>query len=267
MGQQKEWLWRAFFALLLLLSLYWFSPASRVTHRMGSFFLHPLLKPYVFVQSFFNDFSVWIVSRQQLLAQLDKLKDERVQLISEVVELQSLYDYKRDIEDILVFKKRYKRFQKGTARQVLFIHQGTDEQFILIDGGSADEVKKDMLLLVDNNLVGRIEEVFTYYSKALLVSDARLKIAGYCAKTRARGIAEGSNQSEMKLKFIAHTKRLRKDDLVMTCGEGVLYPRGLCLGKVLDFIKGPVEYDVTVVPLCDYSKLSYCLVVDSIGKK
>jgi rod shape-determining protein MreC len=267
LGQQKEWLWRAFFVLVLLLSVYWFSPASRVTHRMGSFFLHPLLRPYVFVQSLFHDFSGWIVSRKQLLAQLDELKNEQVQLISEVIELQALYDYKSDIEDMLVFKKRYKRFQAGVARQVLFIHQGTDEQFILIDGGSVDGVSKDMLLLVENNLVGRIEEVFPYYSKALLVSDARLKIAGYCAKSRARGIVEGSNQYKMKLKFIAHTKRLRKDDLVMTCGEGILYPRGLCLGKVFEFVKGPVEYDVTVVPLCDYSKLSYCLVVDSIGKK
>ena len=234
---------------------------------MGSFFLHPFLKPYVFVQSLLQDVSLWITSKKDLCSELERVKQERMQLVAHMTELQSLYDYKKEIEDVLAFKKRYKRFQKGIVRQVLFVHQGTDEQFILIDGGSTDGVTKDMLVVVDNNLIGRIEEVFTYYSKALLISDSRLKIAGYCAKTKSRGIVEGANQGEMKLKFVAHTKRLRKDDLVMTCGEGILYPRGLCLGKIIDFIKGPVEYDVSLQSLCDLSHVSHCLVVDSPSKK
>jgi len=58
-------------------------------------------------------------------------------------------------------------------------------QFILVDGGSRQGVKKDMVALHNNCLIGRVDDVYPWYCKICLITDPACKVAAYCAKTGA----------------------------------------------------------------------------------
>ncbi len=210
-----------------------------------------------------NGLSCWVRSRYDLECEVKRLRDERALLVSDLVELRSAADYGQETGDIAIFRRRYKAFKDGRASQILFVHCAEDEHYAFVDGGYSEGVSEGMLVLDNNNLMGRVSEAFAHYSKVILLTDRRMKVAGYCSKTKVRGIVEGANKACINLKFVAHTKHLRVDDLVISSGQGITYPRGLCLGKIIDFIKGPVEYEIVVQPLFDISILSFCLLINA----
>lgn len=261
MARQKEWVWRAVLSLLLLLFIYLFTPISRVINHVGTTFLRPFLKVFCIMEGRFEKVSHWFKSHQELEEQLKKSIKERDQLSRDIIELQSVQDYTEDIKDIILFKKRYKNFSEGIISQILLCHCAEDEHYLFVEGGKDKEVCEGMLALANNNLIGRVSDIYAYYSKVILVTDRRMKVAGYCSKTKAQGIVVGLNESYLKLKFVAHTKHLRKDDLVMTSGQGLYYPRGLCLGSIVDFVKHHVEYDIKVVSLVNVHELSFCILL------
>ena len=261
MERQTEWVWRAILSLLLLLFIYLFTPVSCMVNNVGNMFLYPFLKGYCVIQYRIENVSHWFKSQQELEIQLRKVICERDQLAHELIELQSMQDYANDIKDIIIFKQRYKNFNEGLIGQILLCHCAEDEHYILVEGGKDKDICEGMLALAHNNLIGRVSDVYASYSKAILLTDRRMKVAGYCSKTKAQGIVVGLNEPCLELKFVAHTKHLRKNDLVMTSGQGICYPRGLCLGAIVDFVKHHVEYDITLAPLVNVQELSFCILL------
>jgi len=244
-----------------VVSAYWITPVSRSINRVGSILVYPFLKIYKSASSCVDATFFWVLSKRKLQERVNDLEEERKKFIEEMTELKASINYSADIKELRSYKYRYKRLAKSHIVQVLMINCTPYEHYILIEGGTNQNFSEGMLAIVNNHLVGRVVEAFSYYSKVLLLTDKRINVAAYCAKMHTRGIVNGTNSGHMKLKFVDHMKRLRKDDMVLSSGHGLLYPKGLCLGKIVDFVKNDVEYDVNIAPLIDLQKISYCFVI------
>lgn len=196
----------------------------------------------------------------ELQASLDGLREENRALMSQLIEQQASTHYMHGIEELCAFKKRY-HLDRALCTQILsktFSEQGHS---FLVDAGSVHGVEVDMIALYNNVLLGRVEQVYPYYSKVIAISDRACKVAAYCVTTGATGIHEGCNRGTTLLSHISHLEKVNKDDLVISSGQGLIFPQGFALGRIADITCNGLFYTITVAPLLTVSDLSYCMLL------
>jgi rod shape-determining protein MreC len=119
-----------------------------------------------------------------------------------------------------------------------------------------------MVVVSGNKLVGKIVEVFPYYSKVLLVTDPLCKVAVKTAKTGVKGIHEGClSLDKTTIKYMSHLETIEQNDLVLTSGEGLVFPQGFAVGILQEFFIKNLQYQVTVKPVINFQTLAYCTIV------
>ena len=144
----------------------------------------------------------------------------------------------------------------------IIFKQFSDEHFFLIDLGKHKDIVVNMAVVYKNCLVGKVVEVYPFYSKVLLITDPMCKVASYCSKTGAAGIYQGTRKLDFgSLTHVDHLAKLKVDDQLFSSGEGLIFPRGFCIGEIDTFRDTGVHYEVTVKLLVDLTKLSYCYVL------
>ncbi len=186
---------------------------------------------------------------------------ERNELLKELLEARAIEREYLQCKDIQDFKKRYNCDYMVPAH-VIARRFTAHESVVLIDVGSTRGIKPDMVIVYKNFLLGRVAEVHSYYSKVVLLTDASCKVAAVCAHTGARGILQGvNNLKELSLEFVSHLQLLEDGDLLFSAGEGLVFPRGFCVGKIKAFCNKELSYSVTVEPLLDIATFDVCYVL------
>lgn len=196
-----------------------------------------------------------------LYKKIDHLEQERDNAREEVIALSAQRMYEQDISEIVEFKKSYNTSHVVLV-QILLKNFSEQEQFFFVDGGSNKQIQKNMVAVYKNNMIGRVVEVFPTYSKVVLVSDRTCKVAVYCAQSHATGIYEGSNQVDQGLlKHVSHLYPVAVGELIISSGDGMVFPQGFALGKVASVVPDSLVYTITTEPLCDLSAIRYCYIV------
>ncbi len=207
----------------------------------------------------------------ELECAINKLRDENQKLFEENIALQSLQSYVHDTQELRDFNKRY-ALCDGHVAQILVRHFSSTDQFFLVDTGSAHGITKDMVALYGNCIVGKVVQVYPWYCKVSLVTDADCKICSLCLSSKAltkndfkkgaSGIHEGnSNLVSTAVRYVSHLKSVEVGDLVISSGEGLIFPKGFALGKVISADKGELFYTIAVKPALDFQTLRYCTLI------
>jgi len=239
-----------------------------VMHRSPLFFgnccsyvTYPFLKMYNAVQS---PIIRWRENRQTnalLKSSIEHLVAERDYLLSENIALQSLKGFSEDSQEAREFKQRYAA-ENGVVAQIIAKSFSPKGHFFLIDAGRSHGMKENMVAVANNTLIGRVVQVFPLYSKVVAITDAACKVAVVCAKSKTEGIHEGMNTlNETTVRYVSHLKSLVADDMLISSGEGLVFPRGFGIGKVIDYTNDGLFYSVRVKPLVDLNSVKYCCCV------
>jgi rod shape-determining protein MreC len=199
--------------------------------------------------------------RQLLETMVTQLQTEKEELNGRLVELQATTDYATHTQELAAFKKRYD-CSYAVMTQVLMWHITDQAHSIIIDAGSNKGVQKDMVAVYNNMLLGRVIEVYPHYSKVVLITDASCKVAAYCVGTQTTGIHAGLNQTAgTVLHHVSHLLPLQENDMVLSSGEGLVFPRGFGLGRIKKFTLDGLLYHVDIEPLCDITQIQHCYVL------
>jgi rod shape-determining protein MreC len=248
-------------ALLVFLaqrSLFFYPGALEETF---SYVVYPLL---VVQQQIVGPIKIYC-QRKKTIAELQErlaaLQAERDIILAQNIELNGMISFAQDTQELVEFKNRYDLVQ-ATLAQVLVKNFSDQSHFFLLDKGHNAGIKKDMVVIYKDCLIGRIMEVYPLYSKAVLVSDQSCQIAAYCTQSKATGIYQGSNQEwGAALNHVSHLSHLEIGELVVSSGDGLIFPRGFGIGKVSSFTTQGLFHQVAVTPLLDLRAIQYCYVV------
>jgi len=202
-------------------------------------------------------------SHDELVGLVAAYQQQVSQLLAENIQQAATLAHMQHVDEMVSFVKRYKTDQTMVA-QVMLKHISPEGHFFLIDAGARRGIVQDMIAVHKNCLIGRVTEVYPHYSKVMLITDRLSKVPIVCLATHTQGIHEGSNDiTQSKLEFISHLNPLQKDDLVMSSGDGLIYPKGFGVGKIKDFsLNGlGLTYVVSVEPLVKMDDIEYvCLI-------
>jgi rod shape-determining protein MreC len=198
---------------------------------------------------------------KDLVGELENYIKECESLRNENIALKSSLNFVEQTKELVEFSKQYNNlnFQIAQIIQKNFSENG---QFFLVSLGSKAGIKLDMAVVYKNFLVGKITEAYPYWSKVLLVTDKFCRVSSIAVETGAKGICEGSGDlKKINLNFVSHLEKINLDNIIVSSGEGLIFPPGFSLGKIKDFRLSGLHYAISVEPEIDLSKINYCYIL------
>jgi rod shape-determining protein MreC len=232
-----------------------------VLEKVSSILCYPVLVAQRFIAQPIARLFLTNKTEKELRTELNKLYKKQEALMAENIELRASFVYAQDIKEVHEFKKKYAHYNPSIAA-ILARHISDQEHYFLVNAGSQHTIKKDMVAMYNNCLLGRVTEVYPWYSKVQLITDKACGIAAYCSHTKTKGIHQGLNvQNKTELTFVTHLDEIRIGDLIISSGEGLVFPQGFGLGRVADYTKNGLHHTVIVKPLIDFNNLDYVLLI------
>lgn len=185
---------------------------------------------------------------QTLRQEVAQLTIQNQNLLEEIVMHKATARYQEDTQELRDYKKRYTT--NAQIADVIAQHFSPHEHYILVNAGNTKNIQPDMVAVYKNCLVGRVTQVYRYYSKVVLITDAACPVAAQCCKTGAQGIHKGLFNFECTtLTFVGHLDTLQQGDLVVSSGQGTVFPRGFALGTLHSFELDGLCYRISIKPL------------------
>lgn len=240
-------------------------PQAGFADKVVSCLLYPILKIQNSIVSWVRVHGARKASYEELEQQFQQLRTHCTQLQQENVVLAASLDFARDTAEIIEFRKRYDTTEARLA-QIILRTLTELEQTCLVDAGSYHGITQDMIAICNNGLVGRVIQVYPFYSKLLLITDKRCKVAAYCSQTGAVGIHEGCNRiDQTAIHHVSHLEKMAPGDLVISSGSGAVFPRGFVVGTVQSWTTDDLSTTVTVQPFVNVQTIKYCYLINSNG--
>ncbi len=222
------------------------------------------LYPFIEVQRVVvNRIGRWKQEREAYTTLVQKLAHEQSRcqdLQKDLIEARSSQYHCKNTADLREFIERYSLKDAHNA-SILFKHFDRSH-FYIVDKGARAGIKKNMIAVYKSCLVGRVVAVYPLYSRIMLITDPLCKVAAFCSATGAKGIYEGTGHLQNAvLGYIDPLEEVKIAGLVLSSGQGLIFPQGFGLGKIMNAAHEGSRYVVQVQLLLDYSMLDYCTLI------
>jgi rod shape-determining protein MreC len=123
-------------------------------------------------------------------------------------------------------------YQPIVTARVLTDVSGPFARSILISAGLQNGVEKGMAVVNDEGLVGRVTDVGLISARVLLITDINGRVPVVASVSRERAILAGNNGDAPTLEYLPLDSNIQSGEMVVTSGEGLLFPPGILVGKI-----------------------------------
>jgi rod shape-determining protein MreC len=194
--------------------------------------------------------------------EIAKLKDENSSLAKQLVDQKEMTRENQALRD---------QFQTTipaprTLLPVNVIGGNTDS--LTIDRGESDNIKEGMVVVLKDNLIGKIGKVSRHLSIVNMITSPDTAFTAQTLKTETQGVLKAQS-GNMILDNVVLSDKLEKDDLVVTKGDkdisGHGFPPDLVVGKIVAINKkaSNLFQSAEVRSLVDFGKLQTVFVIVS----
>ena len=208
-------------------------------------------------------------SSEDLVRQNGFLRDERLRLVNENAVLRHKLDQASALQQYI----KEENFQLLHADVALPADGSPWRRSLTLALGSEKGVRKGMLVLYHNQLIGRVLEAAPWTSRVQLVTDPGFKVtavaapktytAGVPFDSRHTGVYEGTSAEKGVLKWFSGDSPVEAGAYVLTTEDplnGV--PRGLLVGRVASNFSGRRAYPrVDVEPMVNFAGLEHVMLL------
>ncbi|MEQ8189669.1 MAG: rod shape-determining protein MreC [Candidatus Eremiobacterota bacterium] len=197
---------------------------------------------------------------KDLAEENNKLKDHVLLLQRENETLKGYREENNRLRDMLNFKAILPI--ETIAAQVIGREPNSWFQSITIDKGSIDGIKKNMIVIDNNGLIGRVMVVASRSSKVILILDNESAVPAIIRETRSSGILYGIGQ-KCEMKYIIPDKNIKTGYTVETSGLGRIYPKGIKIGHITNLYRSSDKLFQTaeITPSAQFNSLENVLIL------
>ena len=150
----------------------------------------------------------------------------------------------------------------ATANVISRGSAGWQNTFV-IDAGSREGIKKDMIAISPDGLAGKVIGVGDDYSRVLLINDIRFAAAVRIERLGQEAIFAGNGGlKDCDLKYVTNDVEVKKGDVLVTSGLDGLFPAGIRAGYVSGISGGDGFFkDIEVTPYTDTARLEAVTII------
>lgn len=261
-----------FYLLLLTIILLSFIKVTSAERNQLTFFEVGVKDSMATVQTVFtqigNNTSKWfasVLNAGKLKDENNKLRDEINRLQGEIYQMEEYKQQNLQLKELLDYKNQYSNQFDLITASVIGRDPSNWFSTMTLNRGTIDGVEKDMAVVNNQGLIGRIISASLNSSEVLLLTDPRSAVGSLIQETRVPGIVEGLSQSAGKLKMIhiPNDQEVKVGQLVITSGLGELFPKGILLGKIESIEKEPngLLKSAVVVPSINFDILEEVFII------
>ncbi|MEM6759848.1 MAG: rod shape-determining protein MreC [Pseudomonadota bacterium] len=134
-------------------------------------------------------------------------------------------------------------------------------QSVLLNVGARDGIVEGWATMDGLGLVGRISGVAQNTARVIMVTDASSRVPAVIQPSGQKAIIAGDNTAAPPIDFLENPDLVRPGDLVITSGDGGVFPAGLLIGQVAEDPGGRLR----VRPAADFERLEFLRVLRHYG--
>lgn len=193
-----------------------------------------LLQPMREVMRVPNEFAAelggFFVRHRLLQQERDALLAERVRLAVSVNTAKELNRENAELRALLQLQSR--PGQKTVHAALLYKGHDWFAQRITLDEGASAGLRAGLPVVDAAGLVGQVSRVYPTSSEVTLVSSPQQLTPVFVERTGQRGLAAGSGQGRLELRYMPAQTEIRTGDRLLTSGIDRVYPAGIPVAQV-----------------------------------
>ncbi|MGH7388469.1 MAG: rod shape-determining protein MreC [Candidatus Rokuibacteriota bacterium] len=135
---------------------------------------------------------------------------------------------------------------------------------LTVNRGRGDDVRRLTAVISPEGLVGRVVDVRPGSAIVQVLTDPASTVGGHVRRTRTPGIVEGEPRGTLRFKYMARDGAgLEVDDVVVSSGQGGVFPRGIPIGRVraIDDRGSALFHYAALAPVVDFARIDEVLLV------
>ncbi len=138
--------------------------------------------------------------------------------------------------------------------------------FITLDKGKQDDIKRGMSVRTDAGLVGIIISVSDNYSMVELISNRNVRVACEIQRTMLDGILHWQGGDFFRLRNVPSTYDVQVGDVVMTSNYSNKYPPFIPVGQITEVTdeQGTLFYNIVVKPFVNFSTIEQVFIIKEL---
>jgi len=191
-----------------------------------------------------------------------QLRAENSQLQAQIVELQQQLA-ETNVLSALVDFARANPENRYQAAAVIARDPSPFLNYVIINRGSDDGMRRGMPVVTQEGLIGRIESVTAGAARVQLIIDPASTVNVRLEPSQAQAVLRGQITGELVLEMIPQDANVQAGDLVLTSGLGGGYPQNILIGQVTSvrtreqdiFQSAPIQTAI------DFSRINIVLII------
>lgn len=198
-------------------------------------FFVDLIAPFYQVTDVASSLSEWgedsLISRDELLAERKRLKDENLILQSKVMSMASLQAENARMRQLLSASEFVD--ERVLIAELVGTPPDTETHRLIIDRGRIDGVAIGQPVIDAQGIFGQVAIAGNETSEIILVSDREHALPVQVLRNGARAVAEGTGDyKSLRLRNVPPTMDIEVGDQMVSSGLGQRFPRGYPVGRV-----------------------------------
>ena len=194
------------------------------------------------------------------------LEAENARLQAEIVDLQQQLIEFEILSALLEFARAHPEHQYLGASVI-----GRDPSpflnYIIINRGSDDGLRRGMPVVTHNGLAGRITQVTSSGARVKLITDPATQINVKIQPSGSEAILTGSLTGDISLEQIPQDAEVAPGNLILTSGLGGNYPSNIIVGQITSVRsqENALFQSASVQSVSDYETLEIVLVITNFN--
>jgi rod shape-determining protein MreC len=234
------------------------SPVSR-------YVLSPVIAAQTWVSTRFTAIQSFLTSPQdtnQLRQSNTALEAEVARLQAEIISLKQQINETRVLSALVDFARVAPEY-RYVAASVIGRDPSPFLQYVIINRGSDDGLRRGMPVVTQQGLVGRVAAVTAGAARIQLITDAGSSINVYIEPSRAQAVLKGDVTGNLSLDMIPQSADVQPGNLVLTSGLGGNYPGNILVGQVTGVRSrdNDLFQAASIQPVVDFNQLEIVLVI------
>lgn len=244
--------------------------APTVIENTCGYVITPLQSLNFGIVDWFGGIAKYFKGISSLDTENKELKAELLEARAELNRLKLVESENIQLESIVKLQQDYSQYSTIGAK-VIAKDPGNWFDSFIIDKGTNYGLEKNMVVMNEDGLVGKISECGYNYSKVVSIINDTDAVSAESQRTNDIGyvVADFSDDAKCKMQYSDKNADILVGDEIVTSHLSEIFPEGISIGHVSKLTvdsQTSMQYAI-IEPSVDFSKLKYVLVLDKSFEK